>query len=254
MTEAASTEFATTDLFNPTDEHEALRRMVRDFVENEVEPQAADSDRAERFNLELFRKLGDLGPARASPSPPQDGGAGHGRHRPRSSRTRSSPRSDPGLCARLPRALPALRTNNLAVITRSAEQRAALPAKIACSGEWVGGMCMSEPAVRHRRAWHAEPPPCKRGDRLRASTAAKMWITNGAVSETELGDMFPGLRPRRRRPDRNKVSMLHRREGLQGLLSIGREDQGQARAAARRLTAEPGLRRLPKCPSSNMRR
>jgi isovaleryl-CoA dehydrogenase len=29
------------DLFNPTDEHRQLRQMVRDFVEREVEPQAA---------------------------------------------------------------------------------------------------------------------------------------------------------------------------------------------------------------------
>ncbi len=35
------------DLFNPTDEHLALREMVRDFTEREVDPQAAEHDRAE---------------------------------------------------------------------------------------------------------------------------------------------------------------------------------------------------------------
>ena len=35
--------------------------MVRAFAENEVEPQALEYNRAEKFNIPLFRKLGDLG-------------------------------------------------------------------------------------------------------------------------------------------------------------------------------------------------
>src|SRR5713226_6383842 len=50
-----------TDLFNPTEEHGALRRTLREFVEAEVDPQAAAHDRSESFNAGLFRKLGDLG-------------------------------------------------------------------------------------------------------------------------------------------------------------------------------------------------
>ena len=49
------------DLFNPTDEHKMLRETVRSFAEREVQPQAAEHDREERFNLDLFRKLGELG-------------------------------------------------------------------------------------------------------------------------------------------------------------------------------------------------
>lgn len=48
-------------LFNPTDEHQSLRNMVRSFVEAEVEPQALEFNKNERFNIELFRKLGELG-------------------------------------------------------------------------------------------------------------------------------------------------------------------------------------------------
>lgn len=48
-------------LFNPTTEHQALRDMVRSFVEAEVEPQAFEYNKHEKFNIELFRKLGDLG-------------------------------------------------------------------------------------------------------------------------------------------------------------------------------------------------
>ena len=50
-----------TDPFNPTPEHAALREMVRDFVDREVAPQAAEHDRTETFNRPLFNRLGELG-------------------------------------------------------------------------------------------------------------------------------------------------------------------------------------------------
>ena len=49
------------DLFHPTPEHSLLRQTVRDFVREQVEPQALAHDRDERFNLPLFRQLGELG-------------------------------------------------------------------------------------------------------------------------------------------------------------------------------------------------
>ena len=51
----------TFNLFNPTEEHASLREMLRSFVENEVDPQAKEFNRNEKFNVELFRKLGNLG-------------------------------------------------------------------------------------------------------------------------------------------------------------------------------------------------
>ena len=45
-------------LFNPTDDHAALREMVRAFAEREVEEQATEHNRTETFNVDLFRKLG----------------------------------------------------------------------------------------------------------------------------------------------------------------------------------------------------
>ena len=47
------------NIYNPTPEHKALREMVRQFAEREVEPQAAENDRTETFNIGLFRQLGD---------------------------------------------------------------------------------------------------------------------------------------------------------------------------------------------------
>ena len=49
------------DLANPTEEHRMLRQMIRDFVLEEVEPQALEHDKHEKFNQDLFRKLGDYG-------------------------------------------------------------------------------------------------------------------------------------------------------------------------------------------------
>ena len=49
------------DLFNPTEEHQMLRDMVRDFTTNEVEPQAAKHDELGILNQELFQQVGELG-------------------------------------------------------------------------------------------------------------------------------------------------------------------------------------------------
>ena len=49
------------DIANPTQEHSMLREMVRDFVREEVEPQALEHDKYEKFNVNLFRKLGEYG-------------------------------------------------------------------------------------------------------------------------------------------------------------------------------------------------
>ncbi|MGX4670789.1 acyl-CoA dehydrogenase [Cerasibacillus sp. JNUCC 74] len=47
--------------FQLTDEQEMLRKMVRNFAENEVEPSAAERDELERFDREIFDKMAGLG-------------------------------------------------------------------------------------------------------------------------------------------------------------------------------------------------
>ncbi|MEN0060213.1 MAG: acyl-CoA dehydrogenase family protein, partial [Bdellovibrio sp.] len=49
------------DLYNPTPEHTMLRETVREFTLAEIEPQAHEHDRKEKFNLALFKKVGELG-------------------------------------------------------------------------------------------------------------------------------------------------------------------------------------------------
>lgn len=58
--------FSSFNLFTPSDEHANLRNMVRDWVSHNVEPQALEWNRNEKFNHELWKRLGSelgmLGP------------------------------------------------------------------------------------------------------------------------------------------------------------------------------------------------
>ncbi len=61
--------------FALSDDHELLRRTVRDFAQQEVAPVAEDLDREKRFPLELVAKMGELG-WMGIPFPESVGGAG----------------------------------------------------------------------------------------------------------------------------------------------------------------------------------
>ncbi|MBN8234969.1 acyl-CoA dehydrogenase [Halobacillus kuroshimensis] len=61
--------------FTLTEEQEMLRKMVRDFSKNEVEPTAAERDEEERFDREIFDKMAGLG-LTGIPWPEEYGGIG----------------------------------------------------------------------------------------------------------------------------------------------------------------------------------
>ena len=171
------------DLFNPTDEHRQLRAMVRDFVEREVEPQAAEHDRTESFNLDLFRKCGELGLLGIT-ADVEFGGSGMDAtaavivHEELSA-------SDPGFAlAYLAHSM--LFVNNLNQNGNEDQKRRYLPG--ACSGELVGGMCMSE-AFAGTDVMGMKSRARRDGDDY-VLDGSKMWITNGGISENELGDIF----------------------------------------------------------------
>jgi alkylation response protein AidB-like acyl-CoA dehydrogenase len=44
-----------------TDEQQLIREAARDFADREIIPRARDNDRAERFDLELVKKIADMG-------------------------------------------------------------------------------------------------------------------------------------------------------------------------------------------------
>ena len=47
--------------FDLTDEQEAFRKVVRDFADDVVAPQAAEADREERFPLDVVKQMGAMG-------------------------------------------------------------------------------------------------------------------------------------------------------------------------------------------------
>jgi short/branched chain acyl-CoA dehydrogenase len=61
--------------FEPLPEHEAFRRVVREFAEAELAPHAEEWDRTHTFPLEAVRKMGDLG-LFGLPFPEEYGGSG----------------------------------------------------------------------------------------------------------------------------------------------------------------------------------
>jgi butyryl-CoA dehydrogenase len=61
--------------FQLSEEHEMLRKMVRDFAKNEVEPTAAERDEEERFDRALFDQMAELG-LTGIPWPEEYGGIG----------------------------------------------------------------------------------------------------------------------------------------------------------------------------------
>lgn len=61
--------------FRLSEEHEMIRKMVRDFAEKEVAPTAAERDEEERFDREIFDKMAELG-LTGIPWPEEYGGIG----------------------------------------------------------------------------------------------------------------------------------------------------------------------------------
>lgn len=61
--------------FQLSEEHEMIRKMVRDFAEKDIAPTAAERDEEERFDVELFHKMAELG-LTGIPWPEEYGGIG----------------------------------------------------------------------------------------------------------------------------------------------------------------------------------
>jgi len=166
------------DLYNPTPEHSMLRETVANFTKEEIEPQAHEYDRKERFNLELFRKVGELGLLGLT-VPEQFGGAGMDATAAAIVHEEMSA-SDPGFTlAYLAHSM--LCVNNIAM-NASDEQRNKYLPKL-CSGEWIGSMSMSEPAIG-TDVLGMQTTAVKKGDKY-ILNGRKMWITNGTIDENK---------------------------------------------------------------------
>lgn len=119
-----------------------MRETLAEFARREVAPQAAEFDARGVLNVPLFQRLGELGVLGVT-IPEEDGGAGFDAvaavivHHELS-------KYDPGFClAYLAHAI--LFVNNFYHCTNE-EQRARYLPKV-LSGEWIGGMGMTEPGA-----------------------------------------------------------------------------------------------------------
>lgn len=163
------------DIANPSEEHTMLREMVRDFVKEHVEPQALVHDREERFNLDLFRSMGEMGLLGLTASE-ENGGAGLDSiaavivHEELSA-------SDPGFAlAYLAHSM--LFVNNLEQNGNETQKSRIIP--LVSSGEWIGAMAMSEPDVG-TDVLGLSTTATKRDDGSWVINGRKMWITNGCI-------------------------------------------------------------------------
>ncbi|MGB5195175.1 MAG: acyl-CoA dehydrogenase family protein [Polyangiales bacterium] len=207
-----------TDLFNPTSEHRALRELVRSFTEREVDPQAESFDHAERFNIELFRQLGELGLLGITVDE-RFGGSGLDPLAAVIAHEELSA-ADPGFAlAYLAHSM--LFANNLQVNGSDAQRSKYLPD--ACTGKKVCGMCMTEPGAG-TDVLGMQTTAAKKSDRY-VLNGAKMWITNGAVSDTELGDTFLVYARLDGQP-RSQLSMFIVEKGFPGF-SLGQKIKGK---------------------------
>jgi len=167
----------TMDIANPSEEHLMLREMVRDWTQENVEPQALEHDKHERFNLELLRSMGELGLLGIS-AQEEYGGAGLDAtacaivHEELSA-------SDPGFAlAYLAHSM--LFVNNLAY-NGTVEQKERILPKV-CSGEWIGAMAMSEPDAG-TDVLGLSTTAVQQEDGTWVINGRKMWITNGCLDD-----------------------------------------------------------------------
>jgi isovaleryl-CoA dehydrogenase len=171
------------DLFAPTPEHALLAGTLREFVAREVEPQAALHDREERFNHGLFRRAGEIGLLSVT-LPEELGGAGLDATAAVQVMEALST-ADPGFALSV-LAHSILFAQNVNVNGSEAQRRRVLPK--AASGEWIGGMCMTEPAVGTDVM--AMTTRAKRDGDVYVIDGVKTFITNGGIDEETLGDCF----------------------------------------------------------------
>ncbi|NNL86292.1 MAG: isovaleryl-CoA dehydrogenase, partial [Myxococcales bacterium] len=171
------------NLIAPTPEHEMLADTLREFVAREVEPQAAAFNREERFNLDLFRRAGELGFLGAT-LPEAYGGSGLDATAAVQVMEALST-SDPAFALSV-LAHAILFAQNLAVNGNELQCKRLLP-EIA-SGKRIGGLCMTEPGVGTDVLAMRSRARRDGGDYILDGT--KTFITNGGVDEETLGDVM----------------------------------------------------------------
>ena len=179
------------DLFNPTETHRALRDLVHQFGEAEIEPQAAEHDETEHFNEALFRRLGSELSLFGLTVSEADGGVGMD---PVASVIvcEEISRHDPGLGLSY-LAHEVLFVNNFYHAANEEQRRRFLPGVI--SGERIAGMAMTEPEAG-TDVLGMRTVALREGDHY-LLTGTKQFITNGPGGDVFLvyAKLSPAARP-----------------------------------------------------------
>lgn len=153
-----------------------LRRVIRDFTRSEVEPQALEFNRIEKFNMPLFKQLAAIGGLGVTVGE-KYGGIGLG---PLGAVVLMEELcySDPAFCLSV-LAHTMLFANNLEHNGSESQKNAYLPGCV--NGSVIGGMCMSEPAVG-TDVLGITTSAVRSGDgKGYVLSGTKMWVTNGVV-------------------------------------------------------------------------
>ncbi|EPG72916.1 putative acyl-CoA dehydrogenase [Leptospira fainei serovar Hurstbridge str. BUT 6] len=168
------------DLFNPTENHLSLRENVAMFAKQSLDEQAKEHDDGELFNAPLFRRLGtELGIFGVT-VPEADGGMGLD---PVASVIIHEEFSayDPGFTLSY-LAHEVLFVNNFYYSSNALQKQKYLSKVL--SGEWIGGMGMTEPGAG-TDVLGMSTIAVRRGDKY-ILNGTKQYITNGNVGQVFL--------------------------------------------------------------------
>jgi isovaleryl-CoA dehydrogenase len=159
-----------------TEEEKAIQEMCRDFAKNELAPHAEKHDTDETFNINAFKKMGELGVLGIT-ADPEYGGSGLGATAATIVMEEFGKACAGSTLSYLAHSM--LCVNNIAVNASKEQQAKYLPKLI--TGEHIGAMGMSEPG----HGSDAIGMQCKaenKGDHYLIN-GNKMWITNAQFAD-----------------------------------------------------------------------
>ena len=159
-----------------SDEEKELQRVCADFAKNEIAPHAEKHDNEESFNLEAFKKMGELGVLGIT-ADPEYGGAGMG-CLAATIVMEEFGKACPGLTLSY-LAHSILAVNNIQNNSSEEQKQKYLPKLV--TGEHIGCMGMSEPEFGSD-AVGIQTRAKRDGDQYTIN-GTKMWITNAQYSD-----------------------------------------------------------------------
>ncbi|MGZ3689654.1 MAG: acyl-CoA dehydrogenase family protein, partial [Bdellovibrionota bacterium] len=162
-----------------SDEQKMLQETVRQFAQSELKPKIDRLDDEEGFNREAFNKMGDLGLLGITVSE-EDGGTGMGAVAATIAMEELGAVDASTTLSYLAHTI--LCVNQIGRSGSPEQKRKYLPKLI--SGEWLGGMGMSEPEAGSDALGGMKTKAVRQGDGYLLN-GSKTWITNGPN-----GDIF----------------------------------------------------------------